>query len=48
MRQITFNSIGFQAHHKQPRRERFLSELEAVVSWRELCSLIEPHYSLGQ
>ena len=48
MRQMTFTSIGFQAHHKQTRRARFLSEMEAVVPWRELCSLIEPHYPSGQ
>ena len=48
MRQMTFTSIGFQTHHKQTRRERFLSEMEAVVPWRELCSLIEPHYPSGQ
>ncbi len=48
MRQMTFTSIGFQAHHKQTKRERFLSEMEAVVPWRELCSLIEPHYPSGQ
>ena len=29
MRQMTFSCIGFQAHHKQARRERFLSEMEA-------------------
>ena len=48
MRQMTFTSIGFQAHHKQTRRERFLSEMDAVVPWRGLCSLIEPHYPSGQ
>jgi IS5 family transposase len=48
MRQLTFTSIGFHVHHKQTRRERFLSEMEAVVPWRELCSLIEPHYLSGQ
>ncbi|MCL2877035.1 MAG: transposase, partial [Betaproteobacteria bacterium] len=29
---------------KQTRRERFLSEMEAVIPWPELLSLIEPHY----
>ncbi len=48
MRQMTFSSIGFQVHHKQTRRARFLSEMESVVPWRELCSLIEPHYPSGQ
>lgn len=44
MRQMTFTSIRFQAHHKQMRRDRFLSKLEAVVPWRELWGLIELHY----
>ena len=48
MRQMTFNSIGFRAHHKQTRRERFLIEMDAVVPWRALCSLIEPYYPSGQ
>ena len=29
---------------KQTRRELFLSEMDAVVPWRRLVSLIEPHY----
>jgi len=41
---MTFTIIGFKAYHKQTKRERFLSEMGAVIPWRELCSLIEPHY----
>ena len=48
MCQMTFTRIGFQAHHKQTKGERFLSEVDAVVLWRQLCSLIEPHYPSGQ
>jgi hypothetical protein len=29
---------------KRSRRERFLSEMEAVVPWKALIDLIEPHY----
>ena len=29
---------------KQTRRERFLAEMDAVVPWRRLLGLIEPHY----
>ena len=29
---------------KQTRREKFLSEMEAVVPWGRLLSVIEPHY----
>jgi IS5 family transposase len=45
---MTFASIGFQAHHKRMKRELFLSEMEAVVLWRELHSLIEAHYTAGK
>ena len=48
MRQMTFSSVGFEVHHKQTRRERFLSEMDAVVPWQRLCALIEPHYPSGQ
>lgn len=44
MRQMTFSSVGFEVHHKQTRREQFLSEMDAVVPWQRLCVLIEPHY----
>jgi IS5 family transposase len=47
MRQKTFSSVGFEVHHKQTRRERFLSEMEVVVPWSALCALIEPHYPSG-
>jgi IS5 family transposase len=48
MRQPTFASTGFEVHRKQTRRERFLSEMEAVVPWGVLCALIEPHYPKGE
>jgi IS5 family transposase len=48
MRQPTFASTGFEVHRKQTRRERFLSEMEAVVPWDILCALIEPHYPKGE
>src|SRR6202051_4682634 len=36
---------GFERYTKKTRREVFLEEMEQVVPWRELCALIEPHYS---
>ena len=48
MRQMTFSSSGFDVHRKQTRRERFLAEMDAVVPWATLCSLIEPHYPKGE
>src|SRR5271157_5360333 len=35
---------GFERYTKKTKRALFLEEMEQVVPWRELCSLIEPHY----
>src|SRR6476469_2259794 len=35
---------GFERYTKKTRRQTFLEEMEAVVPWRELCALVEPHY----
>ena len=35
---------GFERYTKKRRRELFLEEMEQVVPWGELCSLVEPHY----
>jgi transposase, IS5 family len=44
MKQKTFASLAFEGKKKQTRRERFLSEMEAVVPWSGLEAVIEPHY----
>jgi transposase, IS5 family len=35
---------GFERYGKKTRRAEFLEEMEQVVPWRKLCTLIEPHY----
>jgi IS5 family transposase len=47
MRQRTFSTLGFEVHSKQTRRQRFLTEMDAIVPWRKLCRLIKPHYPKG-
>jgi IS5 family transposase len=42
--QLSFNSLAFQEKKKVTKREQFLSEMEQVVPWSLLESLIEPHY----
>lgn len=37
----------FQRFAKKSRREQFLEEMDAVMPWRELLGLIEPHYPTG-
>lgn len=45
MRQGTFSASGFDRYGKTTRRAAFLAEMDQVVPWRDLCRLIEPHYS---
>ncbi|QKK10254.1 MAG: IS5 family transposase [Pseudomonadota bacterium] len=44
MKQQTFAAGEFEQFRKPTRREKFLSEMDAVVPWDQLCELIKPHY----
>ncbi|MCK5495128.1 MAG: IS5 family transposase [Hyphomicrobiaceae bacterium] len=44
MRQKSFAEGTFEKYRKPTRRERFLTEMETVIPWRELCEVIEPFY----
>ena len=44
MKQLTFSGTGFERYGKTTRRAAFLSEMERVAPWADLCSLIEPFY----
>ena len=44
MKQTRFASLAYAGKKKRTRREKFLAEMEAVVPWSRLTSLIEPHY----
>ena len=35
---------GFEKYAKTPRRAKFLSEMDRIVPWGELCGLIAPKY----
>lgn len=37
-------AAGFEKHVKRTRRAEFLSQMELVVPWRDLCAEIEPFY----
>jgi transposase, IS5 family len=47
MKQMSMSMTGYFDKGKKTRRERFLAEMERVVPWARLCSLIEPHYPKG-
>lgn len=42
--QITFAEAEFASKKKQTRRDRLLADLESLVPWSVLESVIEPHY----
>ena len=44
MKQTTFSSDGWSRKHKVTRRERFLTEMDAVIPWKKLIRRIRPHY----
>jgi IS5 family transposase len=44
MKQTTFASASWDKKGKVTRRERFLAEMDAVIPWKHLNRLIEPHY----
>ncbi len=44
MKQTTFASAAWDKKGKVTRRERFLKEMDAVIPWKHLNRLIEPHY----
>ena len=44
MKQTTFASAAWEKKGKVTRRERFLGEMDAVIPWKHLNGLIEPHY----
>lgn len=47
MSQISFSDAEYAGKRKKTRREVFLEEMEAVVPWKALLGLIEPHYPVA-
>lgn len=42
--QSSFSDLEYAAKKKQTRRDRFLSEIEAVTPWPSLLNVVAPHY----
>lgn len=42
--QRTFAGLAWTEKKKVTRRERFLTEMDAVIPWADLLALIQPHY----
>ncbi|VVN82815.1 IS5 family transposase ISThi1 [Pseudomonas fluorescens] len=48
MKQMTFADAEYAGKRKQTRNELFLIEMDQVVPWQGLITLIEPHYPKGE
>jgi IS5 family transposase len=46
--QCGFSEMEFAGKRKVTRREKFLTEMEAVVPWSELLEVLRPHYPAGR
>jgi IS5 family transposase len=46
--QTSFAQSEYARKKKTTRREKFLSQMEAVVPWARLCAVIAPHYPQGR
>src|SRR5215813_5868325 len=44
MKQLTLATVGLERYAKTTRRAAFLAEMERVVQWSAICTLIEPFY----
>ena len=44
MSQLSFATLDYAAKKKRTKRDVFLAEMERVVPWARLSSVIEPHY----
>lgn len=44
MKQLSFSSLDYQHKKIQTKREKFLAEMEQIIPWERLLTLIEPHY----
>jgi hypothetical protein len=42
VRQDTLNDSGFEKYRKKTRRQQFLEDMEKIIPWDELCSVIAP------
>jgi len=42
--QTGFTDLEYVGEKRQTRREKFLAEMEQVVSWSLLIAQLEPHY----
>jgi len=46
--QASFSDLEYASKKKQTRRDRFLTQLEALTPWATLAAAIEPFYPKGR
>ena len=48
MKQTSLSVSGFELQSKRTRRREFLNEMDRVIPWADLVSLIQPHAPAGK
>ncbi|MHB8147603.1 MAG: hypothetical protein ACYDGM_10150 [Vulcanimicrobiaceae bacterium] len=46
--QVSFANTGFERYKKTTKRAMFLDEMDRIMPWEALCSVIAPFYSKGE
>src|SRR3990170_3533663 len=44
LKQPSFASLAYEGKKKRTRKEKFLTEMDQIIPWKQLTRLIEPHY----
>ena len=48
MSQMSFSEIEYSMNGKTTRKQRFLKEMERIMSWERWIAIISPHYHPGE
>jgi IS5 family transposase len=46
--QMSFAASGFDRFARPTRRANFLAEMDRIVPWERLCTVVEPVYPTGE
>ena len=44
MEQLSFIDAEYESRKRIPKREKFLTQMDAIIPWKDWCALIEPYY----
>lgn len=48
MKQVSFEDVSHWTHTKKTRKQQFLTQVNAILSWEDMLALIKPFYYKGE